>query len=194
MTESRVAWGTGVVLLLAATVVFSILPPYPAVRGSTPLDVLTPLHYQVGVFLPFGILLVEAAREWAAAPGVGLLLSYAVQFGVIVCFSLLRLALFIPVSGHCLLLAYYLLREGITLRLRYRMRFAAGAVILLHVLYYKTFVWRDPITPTAGFLVGALAWGAGRWFDGRQSCGKNAGDTREHPTGETPPLGGYREQ
>ena len=151
----------GAAALAIGALVFSVLPPFPAVRGSTPLDVMTPLHYQITVFLLFGITVAEIAWEWFSRPNWRSAASYFAQFAVVVGLSLLRLALFIPVSGHCLLLAYFLLRQAITFRGQYTFRLAAGLAIFVQVIIYKWFVWRDAVTPLTGFALGALAWAIG---------------------------------
>jgi hypothetical protein len=145
--------------MAGATVLFASLPPYPAVRGSQPLPVTTPVHYQVTVFLPFGILLAEIALELLRAPSRRLFLSYAAQLGLITGFALMRLAWFVPVSGHVLLITYYLLRQAITLRAAHRARLIVGLAVALQILGYKLLVWRDPITPLTGVILGAAAWG-----------------------------------
>ncbi|MBN2053889.1 hypothetical protein JW905_03130 [bacterium] len=155
-------YGSAGLSLLSAAIVFYILPQFPAVRGSQPLDVLTPLSYQVLIFIPFGILLAEIVLELLSARSA--FLHYVAVLAVLCGVSLLRFAFFIPVSGHCLLLGYYLPRQSLTHRGRHPLRLGLGLVAAVHVLYYKLFIWVDLITPVTGFLLGLLIWIAGESF------------------------------
>lgn len=156
-SESQIIVFGAAVTLLIGTLVFGLLPQYPAVRGSQPLDVLTPLSYQIGIFVPFGILLTESILALLKRDRGTLVISGFV-FGGLCFVSLLRLLFYIPVSGHCLVLSYFLPHQLVTNEARYPFRFLSGVVVLLQVMHYKVVEWDDLITPLTGFGLGFGIW------------------------------------
>jgi hypothetical protein len=105
------------------------------------------LSYVVPIVVPFVAFLFDrAARRRRLGP---------VQFGIdalIVGTATARAFGLVPfVSGHALFLTYCLFGA------RSRVARATSALVLLQVVYLKYLVWHDPVTPTSGLVLGALA-------------------------------------
>ncbi len=155
-------YGTAFLLTLAGAVAFSVMEPYPAVRGSTPLDQLTPWSYQFLIFFPFGILIAEISAHCYHSGSKALWTSNAIQFLMLCLTALTRLMFYIPISGHALLIGYYLPHQLFFRREKSFFRIGVGAALTAHIAYYKLWVWKDFITFPVGLGAGAAIWGMGK--------------------------------
>jgi hypothetical protein len=146
-----VRWGFGFGLMLASIAAFRLIGPVHAIRGSTKLEELTPLVYLFPIFLAVGMLAGEVVWCILAGERIGAA-TLALALLSLVLLSGARFAFLIPLSGHAVVLGFFLLW--------YARRMAVGPLIvggllLLQAAYYKLVVWRDPLTLSLGLLAGA---------------------------------------
>lgn len=148
---------------LAGALWLALQGPMPVIRGTTPLPEAAPFWYMVLAFPFLGLLLADLLDLYRAE-GITLpTLELALQIGLILVLSSARLGLRIPLSGHSLLLSYFILRKLLMRPLSKRSRFelwlAVGA--LSAVAYPKLAWWDDPVTlftgGTAGVLLAAIS-------------------------------------
>lgn len=133
--------------------------PVPVVRITTPLPEMAPFWYMLLAFPVLGMLVADLVDLWRmrglSLPAVEL----GLQIALIVALSSLRLGVRIPLSGHALLVGYFLFRR---LRLRnvpprqspLEVWIAAG--LLAAVAWPKLLWWDDPVTLLAGLGAAAL--------------------------------------
>ena len=129
--------------------------PSPVLIGTTPSEFLVPWYYQACAFPPLCVLLTTALidlfdRKWR--DGVSALALCAACSLV----ALIRLAGFIPVSGHGLFLSAVIVFE-----VRRAAR-APGAIVLAALGlcvtgFFKLFVWHDTINFGLSLLFGSLS-------------------------------------
>ncbi len=152
--------GASLVTLLGAGGLW-LKGPTPIVTGMTPQDVEVPVAYMVAAFPFFGILLADLwllmrlRPRWAAV-------VLAAQLLVLVVISAARLGLLIPISGHVLLLVFFILWTASqvpnTVR---RSEWWLAWVALAVFLGIKLVGWSDWLSPLTGAAVGVLVWWAG---------------------------------
>ena len=127
--------------------------PMAVVRGTTPLQEMVPLWYNVSAFPVLGILLADLVFLFVSFGFSRKTIELGAQLGVLVAVSFLRIVLLIPISGHCMLFACFISRRlllkaagrrwaaielGLTLGL-----FAAAS-------FMKLAQWHDPVTFATG--------------------------------------------
>jgi hypothetical protein len=132
--------------------------PAPVVRGTEVRDATVPFWYMISAFPFFGILLAESWLEWPTRRGKTLL----VQLLIIVLISILRLTLFIPISGHLLLLSFFLLWTMNNLEQPYLTEYILGVGVLMLLVYTKVFVWQDAMTAVWGVAMAFVIWWVGQ--------------------------------
>ena len=89
--------------------------PVPVIRITTPLPEMAPFWYMLLAFPVLGMLVADLFDLWRAR-GLSLpTVELGLQIALIVALSSLRLGVRIPLSGHALLVAWFLFRR---LRLR----------------------------------------------------------------------------
>jgi hypothetical protein len=145
--------------------------PVPVVRITTPLPEMAPFWYMLLAFPVLGMLVADWV-DLARLRGMDLAtVELGAQIALIVGLSAVRLDSRIPLSGHALLIAYFLLRR-LWLRnmpppqSRLEVWLAAGA--LGGVAYPKLMWWDDPVTLLTGIgVAGGLAAVSG-WVGRRQ--------------------------
>ena len=160
-----VRWGFGLGLMLASIGAFWLIGPIHAIRGSTKLEELTPLVYLFPIFLPVGMLVADVLLLFSTGDrrrGVALGLGF---LGLVL-LGAARFAFLVPLSGHAVVLGFFLLWYA---RRRSVGPLIVGGVLLVQVAYYKLAVWHDPLTLGLGLVAGAalgglqaLAVGVGR--------------------------------
>jgi hypothetical protein len=135
--------------------------PVPVVRITTPLPEMAPFWYMLLAFPVLGMLVADWV-DLARLRGLDLATAeLGCQIALIVGLSAVRLDSRIPLSGHALLIAYFLFRR-LWLRnvpppqSRLEIWLAAGA--LGGVAYPKLMWWDDPVTLLVGIgVAGGLA-------------------------------------
>ncbi len=162
LPEPVIVYDAGALCAVAAAIFWTVRGPMPVLRGSTPLPIPTPLGYQAPVFLPFGMLAGELAWAWLNRERAAYLASLPWQLAALCAVALIRLTLAIPVSGHAVLLAFFLLHELVAQHGRHLLRALIGLAVLTEVAYFKLMVWDDGRTLVAGLVLGAGVWAAGR--------------------------------
>jgi len=144
----------GIVFSIIASVYF-YFTGYPLVNTATEiLNLVTPPIYMLPVFFPFGILVGDVINEWLKKEqGKAILLfSFVIIIGG---YSFFRLISNIPLSGHAIIITYYLLYE-IFYRKRVSLtRMLAGVIPYSITIFYKFLIWNDPLTFVYGSLFGA---------------------------------------
>lgn len=78
--------------------------------------------------------------------------------------SFLRMAFFLPISGHSLILTFFILREMVDNKNNNKIRIVIGVIVSLFTIYYKLFMWKDPITLILGILIGLVIFEIGNQF------------------------------
>jgi hypothetical protein len=159
MTRGALAFRTGVIA--AATCAgwawLAAKGPVHVIIGSTEIDEFAPTWYMLSAFPVLGMLaadLVERAKRF------GLLARDTLLFGgcaaLVVAVANLRLGARLPISGHVLLLSYFLVH-----RLASRPwppfalgEFAAALAIFVAVTAIKLLRWRDWTTWSVGLAAG----------------------------------------
>ncbi len=132
--------------------------PTPVMRGSEVMDSAAPFWYMISAFPFFGILLAESWLAWGSGTGQVLL----GQVLVIFILAALRLTLHIPVSGHVLLLSFFLLWDMKRLDQPYLTEFLFAVGILALLLYTKVILWQDAMTAMWGVALAIIIWAAGQ--------------------------------
>ena len=142
--------------------------PMPVVRGTTPLDTDVPLSYMIVAFPFLGILLAGVADRFRSPGGRRQGLVLLVQTGLVCLLSALRLKYRLPISGHLLLLAFFLLYGVGSARSALRLgELLAGGVVFLALLAVKLAAWNDWLTPAVGIGLAVLIWLAGKLYERR---------------------------
>ena len=134
--------------------------PTPIVRGMIPQDTAVPVTYMVAAFPFFGILLADlwlfvgsGSRRQAMVLGGQLLAALSVA----------RLGLLIPISGHVLLIVFFVLwTAGQPPCLVRRVEWWLAWIALAVFASVKLFVWSDWLSLLTGAAIGVLVWWAGR--------------------------------
>ena len=115
--------------------------------------------YMIPVFLVFSILLGElvagylcSGREFYSPVLTIELLFVGATAGV----RITSLGSLFPVSGHMVILTFFILTQVLTYRLKYKLRTLLGLSVLLMTTYYKIFIWNDLLTFYLGILLGIL--------------------------------------
>jgi hypothetical protein len=143
-------------------------PPSPmaVIRITTPLPEMAPFWYMLLAFPVLGMLVADLFDLWRDR-GISLpTADLGLQIALIVALSSLRLGVRIPLSGHALLVAWFLFRR---LRLRNapprqsRLEVWIAAGVLAAVAWPKLFWWDDPVT-LAGIGAAALLATISRWL------------------------------
>ena len=130
--------------------------------------------YMLSAFPVFGMLLADLAACW----GIYRLRFATLELGSMVVLlavlATIRLSLVIPMSGHVLLLAYFILRRVLVPTPPNRLRWielGIAVTLYLVIVYLKVFLWGDLLTPAmgtgVGFVLAAVSWGLLRRWRGR---------------------------
>ena len=112
----------------------------------------------IPIFLPFGIIMGESVWMWIEQKDLSIRILLSIECVIVALFSLIRIFTTIPVSGHTLILFFYLPHEVISNRLQFPIRVLSGLIVLSITFYYKIFIWNDPITFFLGLIVGIIIW------------------------------------
>jgi hypothetical protein len=153
-----IIYGTSIIVLFLSVLFFAI-KGYPLVTTSTEtLPIETPPLYMISIFFPYGILLGEVIWLWNEKEERIYYILLFIECIIIGFFSFIRYIIGIPFSGHMVILMFYLLHQLIINRFQYALRFLFGIVVFIITIYFKIFVWEDPITLLLGALLGFCFW------------------------------------
>ncbi len=151
------------VLMTAASYGITVLMgPVEVQVGPLQTTFVAPPWYLASVGLPFGLLLAQALIEFRRY-GLGWR-GLQTTFGLVLVgiFGSIRWAVPLPVSGHGLIVSYFLATELSEKRPGRSWHLAIGSLILLQAAYFKLLLWHDPSSLLVGIGLGLLAWGIER--------------------------------
>jgi len=175
-TSQPTRWG----IILAVTALGAIWlrrrGPEPIVRVTTPLEETVPLWYMLSAFPVYGMLTADLVHLLAVYGLEKKSIELGSQMGVLTAISNLRLALRLPVSGHSLLLAYFILRRlliHVPDQSSAQLECALAMILYAATSYVKVVWWSDPTTVAAGTAVATgLAAVSHALLKGRHSAGR----------------------
>ncbi|MFX1388551.1 MAG: hypothetical protein ACFE9Z_00640 [Promethearchaeota archaeon] len=157
-------YGTSLIISLFSFLFFTIRG-YPLVVTATEiLTIEAPPLYMIPIFIPYGILLGEIIWLWNEQKERILYILLLIECMVIGLFSFIRYIVSIPLSGHMIILAFYLLHQVVNNKFQYPFRFIVGITVFIITLIYKIFIWNDLITFVLGFVLGVIAWLPGFFY------------------------------
>ena len=154
--EQIIIYGCASIITVLSIIYFQVIG-YPIVNTATgPIPTLTPPIYMIPVFFPYGILLGEILWSWMKKEE--LIASFILLFECIVIglVSFIRYSIIIPFSGHAIILTFYLIHYLITIEKKYQLRILIGIIVLGITVWYKVFIWNDPLTLILGAIIGTL--------------------------------------
>ena len=147
--------------------------PVPVIRITTPLPEMAPFWYMLLAFPVLGMLVADLLDLWRARVLSLPTVELGLQIALIVALSSLRLGVRISLSGHALLVAYFLFRR-LWLRnvppRQSRLEVWIAACVLAAVAWPKLFWWDDPVTLLAGIGAAALLAAISGLAGGRRSA------------------------
>ncbi|MFX1575512.1 MAG: hypothetical protein ACFFB0_22475 [Promethearchaeota archaeon] len=162
--EILFVYGIGIILTLISVLYF-ILVGYPVVSTvSETLNITAPPIYMNSVFLPYGILIGEIIWNWNQKKNWKISIILFVETAVVGIFSLIRYIISIPLSGHAIMLFFYIFHQAISNKTKFLLRFLIGIVVLIITVIYKLFIWNDPITFILGAIAGIVLWIPGFFY------------------------------
>ncbi|HXU31909.1 MAG TPA: hypothetical protein VN851_15155 [Thermoanaerobaculia bacterium] len=160
-------WGVVGACTLVGGVWLALQEPIPVIRVSTPLPEAAPFWYMLLAFPILGLLLADLLDLFLSTGVSRSTLELGFQIGLIVLLSSARLAVRLPVSGHSLLVSYFIFRRLLlspTPRGRSSVELWLAVAVFAAIAYPKLAWWNDPVTLLAGVALGALLSAASRWI------------------------------
>ncbi len=167
MGESLIVYGIGLFITIIAGLYFAITSYPNVITATETLILVSPPLYMIPIFLPFGILVGELVWMWIGRKDLSICILMSIECIFVTVFSFLRIIAAIPISGHTLILFFYLPHHIISNRFQYPLRVLFGLLVLLITSYYKIFLWNDPITFFLGLLLGIVIWIPGHFYRSR---------------------------
>jgi hypothetical protein len=135
--------------------------PTPVYRGTVAIEVDAPFLYMLAAFPVLGMACADVLDLLLPRPRWRPALVLAAALAVTIAASVLRVTWHIPLSGHVLLMVFFLGYRLLWRRWRApadRLEIAFGLTLLLGSAWPKLLWWHDPLTVTVGATLGlALA-------------------------------------
>ncbi len=131
----------------------------PVIQVTTPLQEIAPFWYMLSAFPVLGMLVADFLVLFSIYGVERRTVELGFQLGILILISNLRLTFRLPISGHSLLFAYFILRRFlIQVPKQKRLDIEVVTAMLLFVVtsYVKIFWWFDPITVTVGIMVAVV--------------------------------------
>lgn len=131
--------------------------PVPVVRITTPLPEMAPFWYMVLAFPILGMLVADLVDLHRARGVDRLVVELAIQIALIIAVSNLRLGIRLPISGHALLVAYFIGRRWWLRPYPPRqngVELMVAVAVLGLIAYPKLIWWNDPVTLCIGLAAG----------------------------------------
>lgn len=126
--------------------------------------------YMLSAFPVFGMLLADLAACWAIYRLRFATLEVGSMLVLLAVLAAIRLSLAIPMSGHALLLAYFIVRRVLVRLPPNRLHWVElgiAAVLYIVIIYLKVFCLDDLLTPAtgtgAGLALAVVSWVLLRW-------------------------------
>lgn len=163
--ESFVAYITGFIVTSLAIFYF-LVTGFPVVVTATGVieGVITPPLYMIPVFFPYGILIGELFYSWTGNENKRLLILQFIEIITVGGVSFVRYVTGIPISGHGIILAFFLLHQTFTKKNKLYFRIIIGITVLIITITFKIVFWNDPITLLLGVIVGIVLWLPGYFY------------------------------
>jgi len=142
--------------------------PQPVIQGTKLLKDITPFWYMFSAFPILGILVADGAsllQKAQADRGSKRFTKslYALELGIhiilLVLLSSIRLKFQWGISGHALLLGYFLLRKSLFQQPNHpwqKVELMVGWLIFGVIVYTKVFIWQDSSSLAQGTLLGVV--------------------------------------
>ncbi len=162
--EFLVIYSSGVIITSLAFIFYHIRGYPQVITATETLDLIVPPIYMIPIFFPFGILIGELLWNWIQDSPLDLNILLAIECGMVALISFIRYVFLIPFSGHTIILGFYLPYQISTNKQSNQIRILIGLVVLGLTMYYKLFLWKDPITFTLGFILGIMLWIPGHLY------------------------------
>jgi hypothetical protein len=153
LASPNVRWGVVLLTTAFGTMWLYHKGPVPIVRVTTPLQEPVPFWYMLSAFPVLGILVADLISLFANYGLERRTVELGLQVGILVLASNLRLVLRLPMSGHSLLFAYFILRRlfiGIPGHDLAKAECVIAMLLYAVTSYVKVFWWSDPITVAVG--------------------------------------------
>lgn len=158
--------GIVVACTLAGWVWLALQDPIPVIRITTPLAETAPFWYMLLAFPILGLLVADLFDLYRSEGISRSTVELALQIALIVLLSSARLSARLPLSGHSLLVSYFVARRFLLPSLPpglSRAELWLGLGVLAAVVYPKLFWWSDPVTLLTGMALGAALAAVSRW-------------------------------
>jgi hypothetical protein len=141
----------------AGAIWLHIKGPVRVIRITTEINAFAPYWYMISAFPFLGMLIADLLDLYRDERFSKRTIELACTLAVIVILSNLRLGIRLPISGHSLLVSYFLLRRFFVDRNNneiQRFEIWFGIFVLAMLTYVKLFWWTDPITLGFGCILG----------------------------------------
>jgi hypothetical protein len=156
--EPLIIYTTGIIITILSLIFFTIRGYPLVVTASETLDIITPPIYMISIFLPYGILLGEVVWMWIERGESKLCVLLLLECIIVAIISFTRYVVKIPLSGHGIIILFFLLHQMINNKFQKPLRIVIGIVVLVIIMIYKIFFWDDPTTFILGALIGVILW------------------------------------
>jgi len=169
LKETIIIYGSSLIITIMFIIYF-LINDYPLVatyKGI--LDIRTPPFYMISIFIPYGILLGEALYIWINKKNK-IFILLLIECFLLAVLSFIRILTKVPISGHTVIIFFYILHQIITNRLRYRIRTIIGLIVLIIIVYFKIFLWNDIMTLISGGIIGIILFFLGFYYRHRYKC------------------------
>src|SRR5436309_2693354 len=145
--------------------------PLPVIRITTVLPEMVPWWYSLSAFPVLGMLAADLVSLLRASGFDRRPVELACQIGILVLASNLRLGFGVPLSGHALLFSYFIARRAALDSPDGKGPIARAEIVIALILlaltaFAKLVWWTDPITLTAGVIIG-VTLASGSWLFAR---------------------------
>jgi hypothetical protein len=159
--------GVVIACTLAGWIWLALQNPIPVISVTTPLAETAPFWYMLLAFPILGLLMADLPDLYRSEGFSRLTMELAFQIIWIVLLSSARLSVRLPLSGHILLVSYFVARRFLLPSLPSglsRAELWLGLGALAAIAYPKLFWWNDPVTLLTGMALGAALAVVSRWI------------------------------
>ena len=142
---------------IAGAIWLHISGPIHVIRITTEIKEFAPYWYMISAFPFLGMLIADLLDLYRDTGFSRRTIELACTLTVIVVLSNLRLGIRLPISGHSLLVSYFLFRRFFVDRNNNpisRIEILLGIFVLAMLAYIKLSWWTDPITLGFGCILG----------------------------------------
>ncbi len=158
LKELFVVYGIGLIITILSAIFFSIRG-YPLVATATEvLNITTPPLYMISIFLPYGILIGELIWIRMEKKELNFFILMFLECVIIALLSFARYIIRIPLSGHAIILFFYLPHQIFNNKAQYQLRLLIGIIVLIITVIYKWFLWNEVVTFLLGAIAGIVLW------------------------------------